>query len=363
MYKISLIIPVYNAEKYLRDLLESIINQTMDYRQIQVIMVDDFSTDNSRDIMDEYAKKYDNFISEKLSQNNRFAGTARNRGMELAEGEFLMFADADDFLPESACQTMYDAINLKNADFIIGNYINADEDGTVWEKPIFNTEKYTDFKLDIKDYTKSFFVLNGSACNKIFRRNFVKEHNIQFLEKVPAEDAFFVTSCFMESENVYYIKDVMYCYRQRNAVSGEKSVSFNCSTDYFDRINKSYRAIYENFKKHNQIRFYRYMYAKNMSYILYKFIDSGLITDEERIETLKKMHWFYELSVELKVPAAQKAQQMIIGKIVEKDYVEAMNYCKIIADIRTYVPKQVREDMSRPDADMYSKISEFDEAY
>lgn len=363
MYKITLTIPVYNAGKYLRNLLESIINQSMDFREIEVIMVDDFSKDNSREIMDEYATKYENFISIKLPQNNKFAGTARNKGVELAKGKYLMFADADDFLPQTACQTMYDAIEKKKAQFIIGNYINADEDGTVWEKPIFNLEKYTDFKLSINDYTKSFFVLNGSACNKIFNHEFVKKHNIKFLEGVPGEDAYFVTSCFMEAEDVYYIQDVMYCYRQRNQSNDNKSVSFHCSADYFERINRSYRAIYENFQKHNQIRFYRYTYAKNMSYMLYKFIDSTLLTDEERIHTLKNMHWFYELSQTLRVPAAQKAQQMIIQKILEEDYKEAVNYCKIVADIRSYVPKQVREDMSRPDADMYQKIAEFDEEY
>ena len=362
MYKITLIIPVYNAGKYLRDLLESIIHQTMSFQEIEVIMVDDLSTDNSREIMDEYTAKYNNFISVKLPQNNKIAGTARNKGMELAHGEYLMFADADDFLPNTACQTMYNAITSKKADFIIGNYINTDEDGTIWPNPIFNIEKYTDFQLDIKYYTKSFFVLNGSACNKIFKKSFVQQHNIKFLEKVPAEDAYFVTSCFMEAKKVYYIKDVMYCYRQRN-MSGEKSVSFYCSADYFNRINKAYRAIYENFKAHNQIRFYRYMYAKNMSYMLYKFIDSTLMSDAEREEVLQKMHWFYELSVTLKVPAAQKAQQMIIEKILEQDYKEAINYCKIIADIRSYIPKEVRENMSRPDATMYQKISQYDNEY
>jgi glycosyltransferase involved in cell wall biosynthesis len=363
MYKITLTIPVYNAEKYLRHLLNTIINQTMDFRQIEVIMVDDVSTDKSRDIMDEYAAKYDNFISVKLDQNNRIAGTARNKGVELSHGKYLMFADADDFLPDNACEIMYNAIETKNADFITANYINADEDGTVWKKPIFDLEKYKDFKLDITDYTKSFFILNSSVCNKIFRSSFVKEHGIKFLEKVPAEDAFFTTSCFMESDKVYYIQDITYCYRQRNQSTENRSVSFYCSADYFDRINTAYKAIYENFKKHNQIRFYRYTYAKNMSYMLYKFIDSKLLSDEEKIETLKKMRWFYELSIKLKVPACQKAQQMIVSKIIEEDYKEAVNYCNIVADIRSYLPKEIREDMSRPDADMYQRISKFDEEY
>ena len=363
MYKITLTVPVYNAEKYLRQLLDSIVCQTIGFENIEVIMIDDVSTDNSRDIMDEYAEKHNNFISVKLEKNSKIAGTARNKGIELSHGKYLMFADSDDFLPENACETMYNAIKERDADFVTCNYINTDEDGTIWNKPIFNLEKYKNFKLEITDYTKSFFVLNGSVCNKIFKSEFVKSKGIKFLEGVPAEDAFFTTSCFMETQNAHYLQDIIYCYRQRNQSGGDNSVSFYCSSGYFDGINSAYRAIYENFKEHNQIRFYRYMYAKNMSYMLYKFIDSKHINNEERMETLRKMRWFYELSLSLKVPACQVAQQMIVHKIIEEDYVEAINYCKIVGDIRSYLPKEIREDMSRPDADMYQRISEFDEEY
>lgn len=362
MYEITITIPVYNAGKYLGDLLESIIHQTFDYKKIEVIMVDDCSTDNSREVMDAYAKQYTNFISVKLDKNHKVAGTARNKGMKLAHGKYLMFADADDFYPQDAIQIMYDAIESKQADFIIGNYINTDEDGTLWEKPIFNIEKYQEFKLDIQDYTKSFFVLNGSSCNKIYRRDFVEKHQLKFLEGVPAEDAYFVNGCFLNAKIAYYIPNVMYCYRQVDSHKGA-SVSHMCSKGYFEGINTAYKAIYEEFKEKNQLAFYRYTYAKNMSYMLYKFIDSKVITDEEKIEVLKEMRWFYCLSDTLKVPACQKAQEMIVDKIVEEDYEEAINYCKIVQDIRSYLPKQVREDMSRPDADMYQKISNYDEEY
>ncbi len=364
MYKITIIIPIYNAEKYLRDLLESIIHQTMNFKEIQVVMVDDFSKDKSRDIMDEYAEKYENFISIKLPKNNKVAGTARNEGMKVAEGKYLMFADSDDFYPENACEIMFNAIEEKEADFITANYINADFDGSVWDKPIFNQEKYQDFKLSITDYNKSFFILNSSACNKIFRKSFVEEKQIKFLEEVPAEDAYFTTSCFMKSDKVYYVNKIMYCYRQRNEGNKKrKSVSFNCSRDYFARINKAYKLIYQNFKDNGHIGFYRYTYAKNMSYMLYKFIDTTMLKDSQRVEVLKEMRWFYQLSVSLKVPAAQKNQRMIIDKILEEDYKEAINYCKIIADMRAHLPKEIKEEMSRPDSTMYQELAQYDDEY
>lgn len=363
MYKITITIPIFNAEKYLKDLLESIIHQTMNYNDIEVIMVDDASTDHTREIMEEYARKYENFISVTLLENHKIAGTARNEGIKRARGKYLMFADSDDFFTKDACQMMYEAMEQKQADFITANYINADQDGNVWDVPIFDDKKYRDFKLSITDYNESFFILNSSVCNKIFRRSFVEENDIQFLEGVPGEDAFFTTSCFMKAKNVYYLSKVMYCYRQRNRNNKTKSVSFYCSKDYFERINRAYKAIYKNFKQNGFLKFYRYTYAKNMSYMLYKFIDSTVISDEERIQVLKDMHWFYELSVTLKVPAAQKCQTMIIHKILEEDYEEAVNYCKIVADIRSYLPKEIRESMSRPDAKMYQEIGKYNEEY
>lgn len=361
MYDITIIIPVYNAEKYLETLLQSIEKQSKDLKTMEVIMVDDNSTDNSATIIKKYEEKYENFRGIHIEHNTGIAGKARNEGLKIAKGKYVMFADADDFFCPDTCQRMYNEIENKEADFVIGNYIYAEEDGTIWSKPIFNTEKYTDFKLSITDYTKSFFVLNGAVWNKIFRREFVEKNKIRFLEGVPAEDAYFVTSCFMVSERVYYIKDIIYCYRQRN--KNNASVSFSGSKKYFDNINKAYKAIYENFKEHGQIKFYRYTYAKNMSYMLYKFIDSKALTREERMDILKNMSWFYKLSKKLKVPACQKAQEFIIKKIIEEDYEEAINYCEIVADIRSFLPKELKEDMSRPDAEMYRQIAEYDEEY
>ena len=365
MFKVSIIIPIYNAEKYLKNLLESIKEQTIGFKNIQVIMVNDCSTDNSQKIINEYVKENINMSSIELETNNGVAGKARNLGLKQAEGKYIMFADADDFLMKNSVEILYNEIENKKADFIVANYINADEDGKVWEKPIFNKEKYKNMEMKITDYNKSFFLLNGSSCNKIYNKKFIEKNSIKFLEGVPAEDAYFVNSCFIKAEKVYYISDVVYCYRQRNKKTKktETSVSFSRNRKYFSGINTAYRKIYELFRDNNKIGFYRYTYAKNMSYLLYKFIDSNMINDKERKEILKEMKWFYELSNSLKVEACQKAQQMIVHKIEKEDYEEAINYCKIIQDIRRYVPEEVREDMSRPDANMYRRIAKYDNEY
>ena len=365
MYKISIVIPVYNSEKYLEYLLKSIMNQTLGFENIQVIMVDDCSKDSSRKIIEMYEKKYNNLIGIYLNKNGKVAGKARNEGLKHASGKYVMFADADDFLPETSMEVLYNNIVEKKADFIVANYINATEEGKIWGKPIFNTDKYKEMEMKITDYQKSFFLLNGSSCNKIYSRKFINDNKIKFLEGVPAEDAFFVNSCFIKAKRVFYIPDIVYFYRQRNKNTngGSASVSFSRNREYFKGINEAYKEIYKLFKRNNKLGFYRYTYAKNMSYIMYKFIDSDMLTYEERIDIAKDMKWFYNLSNELKVDACQKSQQMIVNKIVEEDYKTAMDYCKIIKDIRKYVPEEVREDMSRPDAEMYREISKYDKEY
>lgn len=347
--KISVIVPIYKVEDYLKQCVDSILNQS--YKNLEVILVDDGSPDNSGKIADEYAK-IDNRVVV-IHKENGGLSDARNCGILKATGEYIMFIDSDDFLPVDACSCLEKEITARNADYVVANYINCNEDGTLWEKPIFNIEKYKNFKLEIKDYKDSFFIMNSSACNKIFRRSFIEKNELRFVVGVPAEDAIFTMTCFIKSTNVYYIPNIVYYYRQRNSAS---SISTSCNTKYFNGISKSYKIIYDLFRDNNELGFYRFFYAKSMTYIFYKFIDSVLLTDEERIEILATMRWFYKLSVELDVPACQESLGLIIRKIIDGDYRDAIDICKVIAEVRTYMPVEIRESMSKPQPEMYSKM-------
>lgn len=349
--KISIIVPIYNVERYLRECIDSIINQT--YSNLEIILVDDESTDNSSQIVDEYTKK-DNRIKVIHKKNGGLSDT-RNAGMEIATGDYFMFCDSDDFMPNNACEILVNKIVTEQADYVIGNYINCYENSELWDKPIFNTEKFKEFKLSIKDYKDSFYIMNSSVCNKIFKTNFIKKLNLKFEVGLPAEDAIFTTFCFIKANKVIYIPEVVYCYRQRNAGT---SISMNCTEKYFEGINKAYKLIYENFRDNNELGFYRFFYAKSMTYMLYKFIDSILITDEQKIDILSEMRWFYKLSKELNVPACQESLTLIIDKIINGDYKDVIDICKVIAEVRTFMPQDIKEKMSKPQADMYLKMME-----
>ena len=122
MPQISVIIPVYNVEKYLRQCLDSVINQT--FKDIEIICVDDCSTDTCLNILEEYAKKDNRFKIIRLNQNSK-QGYARNRALEIAQAPFIMFLDSDDYLNEDAIEILYKSI--QGCDVAIGNVYAFEE--------------------------------------------------------------------------------------------------------------------------------------------------------------------------------------------------------------------------------------------
>ena len=113
--KVSVIIPVYNVEQYLRECLDSVVNQTL--KEIEIICVDDGSTDNSLEILKEYAKK-DKRITV-IVQKNLHAGVARNAGLTVAKGEYIHFLDSDDWLDKNTYEDLYNLIKSKNVSLVL----------------------------------------------------------------------------------------------------------------------------------------------------------------------------------------------------------------------------------------------------
>lgn len=124
-YKISIIMPIFNAEKHLEFSLNSIINQTIGIKNIQVILVNDCSTDNSHMVINDYTNKYDNFLAIHLEKNIGGAYGPRNIGLKYATGEYLMFLDSDDAYELDACEILYKKISSNqygNLDLVFGRY-------------------------------------------------------------------------------------------------------------------------------------------------------------------------------------------------------------------------------------------------
>ncbi|WP_289129895.1 glycosyltransferase [uncultured Clostridium sp.] len=209
---LSIIVPVYNVEKYLDECLESIIKN---YDQkIEVILVDDGSKDNSSVLCDEYAKEY-NFITV-IHKENGGLSSARNAGIDKAKGKYIWFVDSDDYISDSSISNILDAAR-KSTDLIIGNYSVFYPNG--------NREVYQDFKFDIKENMKPyeyFYQLGNvsyAAVRFIIRREIIHKYDLRFMEGIYHEDEQWTPRVLCTSETFSVIKPTIYNYRLGNSNS------------------------------------------------------------------------------------------------------------------------------------------------
>jgi len=167
--KISIIIPVYNVEKYLRECLNSVVNQTM--RDIEIICINDGSTDNSLDILKEYAAKDDRIIV--INQTNGFVESARNNGLKIAGGEYIQFVDSDDYLELNACETAYKYALQYKADVVVWGRKNFPKQvGSVKNRR--RTIKYKEVKFFYGGLRSGRHLCRDIIWNKLYRHKIIK---------------------------------------------------------------------------------------------------------------------------------------------------------------------------------------------
>ena len=227
---ISVIVPMYNVEKYLRECLDSINAQT--FSEYEVILVDDRSTDNTASIAKEYVEKYGKY---KLVQGKgKGLGGARNSGLEVAQGEYCCFIDSDDLITKNALENYYAQIlNDRDIDIVIGNMVLLNETGIVRMPEFDNIHKYNFIVDDIRDWHS--LILSQTACNKLFNMSMIKENNLQFPENLVHEDLLFTPIALFFARKISVIKDEVYLYRK---FTGEQTITSNINEEFYfyDRI-------------------------------------------------------------------------------------------------------------------------------
>ena len=209
--KVSVIIPVYNVEKYLRQCLDSVVNQTL--KDIEIICVDDGSTDNSLAILKEYAAK-DPRINI-LKQYHGGTSIARNLGLQHAKAEYIHFLDSDDFVVPRIYEELSEYMDMHDLDiYMFGHYdYYSDQD---IRKSFVNSifQNYKNKKIKIEDLIMNFLL---SCNNKIYKHSFINNNNTTFPENIKiAEDAVFGAICAINKPRFDYVDKYYYYYRREN---------------------------------------------------------------------------------------------------------------------------------------------------
>jgi len=217
MTKVSIIIPVYNVEKYLEECLESVVNQTL--REIEIIAINDGSTDSSLSILEKYELRYNNFKI--INQDNKGISAARNAGLRACSGKYIYFLDSDDFIDINAMEYCYKEAEKYNLDILtFDSKVFHDKD----YKGEKSNESYTRFnKLDEKVMTGEDFYVYSNAKKaykstvwlNFYNTEYLKENNLYFYDGIVHEDEIYTLSSYLMAKRLKYIPKEFYNRRIR----------------------------------------------------------------------------------------------------------------------------------------------------
>jgi Glycosyltransferases involved in cell wall biogenesis len=224
---VSVIIPVYNVENYIKECVESVVNQ--DYPEIEIILVDDGSTDTSGFLCDEYEQKYE--YVHVIHKNNGGLSDARNTGIKLAKGDYMLFVDSDDYIGKNVISKLVECLEqngLTDVMFLEAYKVYPDGKeeslGDGYDAQFINGQD----KEKVMNHIASLPKFPGSACSKMIKSNLIKKNNIYFEKGLLSEDIDWTIKTVLKADSFAYC-DVPYYYYRQNRI-GSITNSFSPKT-------------------------------------------------------------------------------------------------------------------------------------
>lgn len=289
--KISIIIPVYNQGNFLNRCLDSVANQTLN--EIEIICVNDGSTDNSSEILEEYAKKDSRFKI--IHQKNYGLGMAKNNAMSQSKGEFILFLEADDWIEQNMCKRLYAHATQLNSDLVIFDTLWHTKNGKISEYSYFPnngfTENYKSFTFDYHFIKNQLMIGNlGTIWSKFYKSSLIKNNNIQFPEHKIYNNVEFHFKAILLAKNISYIPETFYHYTRLNKPSLQ--TSFRDGKDeliWLDVLYEIYNVFTEN-NLMNEMRLYFINYC-----ICYSFDKLKKMCLEHQTIFLNELKSFFKM--------------------------------------------------------------------
>ena len=252
MNKVSVIVPVYNVENYLEKCLDSLVNQTL--KDIEIIIINDGSPDNSQKIIDKYAKKYKNIVS--INDTNHGQGHARNEGIKIASSKYIMFVDSDDWLELDAIEKMYQIIEKENSDVVVADINKIINNQTQYFKNYHNYSEQDNINLMLS---------HPGPVAKLYKKDIFLKNDIHFLENVYYEDLAMAPILSLYVKKIRYINQPVYNYLIRENSTMKQKTYNKKIDDIFIVVNH----IEEEFKKRFKGQYQKELEYINIEHLLY----------------------------------------------------------------------------------------------
>ncbi len=214
MIKLSIIVPVYNVEQYIRPCIESIFKQELDETEFEVIIINDGTKDKSMEMIEDIISQHTNITI--INQENQGISVARNNGIKAAKGEYLLMPDSDDLLVENSVKPLLEKALETKADMVIGDYIELKDCEinkyvTQPQTPDFSYQEKSSEDMYVDDFnpTQSF------VWRTLYKRSFIAENHIQFIPGIYYEDIPFTNECYILAKRCIRYQSIIYIYRNR----------------------------------------------------------------------------------------------------------------------------------------------------
>ena len=322
--KISVIIPIFNVEKYLEETMESIINQTIGINNIQVIMVNDGSNDGSKEIIKTYESKYANIKSIHFANPSGAAGRPRNEGVKYAKGKYIIFVDPDDICYLDAFEKLYNSIEKYNSDVVMGKFLSFNKHG---EKD--NFEKYDIEPFINQDISLCSEILKAphNLNCRIFRNDFIRQHKLYFPEGVIAQDAVFTINAFLAAEKISFIDEYIFKYRVRTEIDNP-SVTQKRNLKYFSDFSYIRKIIIGLYRKYRKVDYFEVRYLGDLNWLLDQMQFASSMTENEKKEAIDIIMWFIDLINDNKevLEKLDYNKQEFINSIIRRDIDNAISF-------------------------------------
>lgn len=292
---VSIIIPVYNKEKYLNDSIQSAINQ--DHDDLEIIIINDGSQDNSESIIKNWSLK-DSRVKY-IFQENEGVSSARNKGISIANGKYIFFLDADDFLERNSISKLVYYAEEEKVDIIIGNIYEQYVDSII-KRARFENRLLDEKDLSLFKTKLEMFVVNGRhmamAGNKLYKLDFIIEHQIVFLDGVIAEDRLFNLMCYINNPVIQLANEYTYIY---NILDNSRSSTFNSS--YYDESISLINSFYDYLKNKScfeqNLELFQLIVIYDVNRILtqtFKYSSQKIVETNTTIKRLRKNYLINE---------------------------------------------------------------------
>lgn len=307
MPKVSVVVPIYNVEKYIKKCLDSLVNQTL--QEIQIILVNDGSTDESGNIAKEYASKYTNKIIY-LEKENGGLSDARNFGMRYTEGEYIAFLDSDDYVENTMYEEMYNKALQENSDYVECDFL--------WEYP---DKVKKDKRIPYSNKKEMLTNVRVVAWNKLIKREILEKNNISFPKGLRYEDIEFTYKLIPYLNKVSYVdKEFVHYVQRNNSIANVQNERTAEVFTIFDNIIKYYqeKGFYEEYKEELEYSYSRILLCSSLKRIC-KIKDSK--TRKKLIkETFEKLYQQFPLWKENKILNNRSIKNMYMKSINKFTY-------------------------------------------